>query len=345
MTPTFKVCIRCATYNHALYIENAMNGFCMQQTDFPYIAVIVDDDSKDGEQNVIRNFLKENFDLEDTNIVRNEETEDYVLTFARHKTNHNCFFAVYLLKYNYFQLKKSKEAFFEHFYSNSPYLALCEGDDYWTISNKLQMQVDYLEKNPSCGLVYTIVDIYNQEKNQIDGTWGKEISKESLYLESSPVPTLSVCYRKSLFLDYLNNIKNDPSWPLGDVPLWIYFFHNSNIYFIKEISGVYRLLTESASHSNDFYKLTNFVYGAFKCRQFYAEKYVDKQFAKKIVIFRTDHLLTLSFKYDKKLSQPLFTDLLKKHIWNIRLFVLILLSCSHYGRIFIRKQRNLRINI
>lgn len=44
------VSIKCMTYNQSLYINDAMNGFVMQQTDFPFIAVIVDDASTDGEQ-------------------------------------------------------------------------------------------------------------------------------------------------------------------------------------------------------------------------------------------------------------------------------------------------------
>lgn len=48
-TTDFKVLINCMTYNHAPYITDTMNGFCMQKTDFPYVAIIVDDASTDGE--------------------------------------------------------------------------------------------------------------------------------------------------------------------------------------------------------------------------------------------------------------------------------------------------------
>ena len=70
------------TFNHAQYIEDALNGFTMQQTTFPYVCCIIDDASTDGEQEVIRNYLNEHFDLEDKMIARHEETDDYVLTFA-----------------------------------------------------------------------------------------------------------------------------------------------------------------------------------------------------------------------------------------------------------------------
>ena len=51
--PKFKVCVRCFTFNQADYIEDAMNGFTMQQTDFPFVCCIVDDASTDEEQKVI----------------------------------------------------------------------------------------------------------------------------------------------------------------------------------------------------------------------------------------------------------------------------------------------------
>lgn len=51
----FKVSVRCFTYNQADYITDTMDGFTMQQTNFPFVCCIVDDASTDGEQNVITN--------------------------------------------------------------------------------------------------------------------------------------------------------------------------------------------------------------------------------------------------------------------------------------------------
>ena len=81
------VYVSCMTYNHAPYIVETMNGFTMQKTNFPFVCAIADDASTDGEQEVINDYLNEHFDLGDKKIVRHEETDDYVLTFARHKTN------------------------------------------------------------------------------------------------------------------------------------------------------------------------------------------------------------------------------------------------------------------
>ena len=140
------VCVRCNTFNQASYIEDTMKRFTMQQTNFPFICCIVDDASTDGEQEVIEGYLEKNFDLGDKYVVRNEETDDYVLTFCQHKTNRNCYFATLFLKYNHYK-KKAKVPYLEEWRSQSKYEALCEGDDYWTDKLKLQLQVDEMKKH------------------------------------------------------------------------------------------------------------------------------------------------------------------------------------------------------
>lgn len=147
----FMVCVRCMTFNQSSYIEDALNGFTMQETNFPFVCTILDDASTDGEQEVIKKYLQEHFDMENKSVVRNEETDDYVLTFAQNKLNKNCYFAVLYLKYNHYSNKEIKERKFTYiaeWHDNAKYIALCEGDDYWTHPQKLQMQVDFLESHP-----------------------------------------------------------------------------------------------------------------------------------------------------------------------------------------------------
>ena len=163
-TVNYKVCVLCATFNHAPYITDTMDGFCRQQTDFPYLCVIVDDNSKDGEQDVIKQYLSNHFTAESI-----KETDDYHLTLARHKDNKNCYFAVFLLKYNHYSIKKPIRTHYQELVSGVNYLAFCEGDDYWTDKHKLQKQADALDANPQAMMVYTNFRI-------IDGE-GKPISR------------------------------------------------------------------------------------------------------------------------------------------------------------------------
>ena len=57
----FLVCIRCTTFNQSAYITDALNGFAMQQTDFPFVTAVIDDASTDGEQEVIKAYVNEHF--------------------------------------------------------------------------------------------------------------------------------------------------------------------------------------------------------------------------------------------------------------------------------------------
>ena len=163
-TVKYKVWVCCATFNHAPYITATLDGFCRQQTNFPFLCVIVDDNSKDGEQEVIKQYLSNHFTVESI-----KETDDYHLTLARHKDNKNCYFAVFLLKYNHYSIKKPIRTHYQELVSGVNYLAFCEGDDYWTDEHKLQKQADALDANPQAMIVYTNFRI-------IDGE-GKPISR------------------------------------------------------------------------------------------------------------------------------------------------------------------------
>ena len=123
------------TYNHAPYITDAMNGFSMQKTNVPFVAVIVDDASTDGEPEVIKSYLNEHFLMREA---RQWETEDASFIEARNKENENCWFAVVLLKYNFWQKRKDKSPLTSKWYKDAKYIAWCEGDDFWTASDKLQ---------------------------------------------------------------------------------------------------------------------------------------------------------------------------------------------------------------
>lgn len=207
-TNHFKVRIQCMTYNQAPYIEDAMNGFCMQQTDFPFLAVVVDDASTDGEPEVIKNYLAEHFDNEAIDLPTPAETDEYVRMFARHKENKNCYFLVMFLKYNHYSIKKAKLTSVADLIRPIPYIALCEGDDYWTDPLKLQKQVDFLEGHPDFSLCCHPFKVYNQN----DGTWDDRHIKDRLFEEHPSgfsfnnaqnmngwfTVTLTMMYRKGL---------------------------------------------------------------------------------------------------------------------------------------------------
>lgn len=64
----YLVAIRCMTFLHANYITDALDGFAMQQTDFPSLVMLIDDASTDGTQDVINRYLEDNFMLEEDGV-------------------------------------------------------------------------------------------------------------------------------------------------------------------------------------------------------------------------------------------------------------------------------------
>ena len=242
----YTVRVACKTYNHALFIKDALNGFCMQQTTFPFVCTIFDDDSCDGTPEVITAFLSEQFDLCSLKTCRQEETDHYRLIFAQHNINKNCFFAVFLLKYNHFNIKKSIRPYMAEWYDNSKYVAVCEGDDYWIDPNKLQKQVDFMEEHPNHSLC---VHAYRREEYKDNSIVSMDVHKYQKNVEILPdkdvicnmgllAATASMLYRADAVVDM-------PTWkknaPVGDRSLQLVLFGRGHISYIDEVMSVYRI--------------------------------------------------------------------------------------------------------
>lgn len=249
----FMVRVFCRTFNQAAYIEKTFDGFSMQKTDFPYYCIIVDDASTDGEQEVIRKYLSNHFDLDNRNNARIEETEDYNFVYAQHYDNKNCYFIVYLLKYNHYSIKKRVKPYLEEWQEQNKYTAICEGDDYWSKPNKLQKQVDFLETHDNVNIC-----VHNADK-YICST-GETIPFNASY--KSGIYTIKDVIRMKWFTPtasflYRNNIQVSPLWAKngcnGDMAILYTNLLKGDLYYDSEIMSVYRYGTPSSmsSSSND----------------------------------------------------------------------------------------------
>lgn len=205
-----KVCIRCATFNHSRYIEDAMNGFVMQETDFPFVATIVDDASTDGEPQVLREYFYRFFNHENSEVAFQEETENGTILYAQHRVNKNCYFAIVLLKENHYSQKKSKLPYYNRWSDCAEYIALCEGDDYWTDSRKLQKQVDFLDTHSDYSLCCHRFRIFNEGTGEWRDDYVADAFLNHLGADGLDVlnaenfrtrftQTLTLCYRKSMY--------------------------------------------------------------------------------------------------------------------------------------------------
>ena len=121
--PSVTVSMTC--YNHAKYIDEAMRGVLMQETNFPVNIVIHDDASPDGSGEIIRRYATENPNI--TAIIEERNCVQNGISFFPKVLPH----------------------------LTGKYIAYCECDDFWIDEHKLQIQVDYLEANPDCVAVYS----------------------------------------------------------------------------------------------------------------------------------------------------------------------------------------------
>ena len=274
----FSVWVRCLTYNQSLYILDALDGICKQITNFPFVCTVVDDASTDSEPEVIKKYLFDNFEMNDSSIVRNEETENYHLLFARHKKNQNCFFAVLFLKENHYG-KKSKWPYLIEWSENADYHAICEGDDYWTDEHKLQRQVDYLENHPDCSAVSENgIELFTEtgEQKLFSEEPARYLTIEEM-IEKRRFPTASILYRKDAFEIY-KSVKNQL-----DTMLWCILATKGKFYYNAIVSSVYRR-GPGVTVTLDPYKFAEMLKGLYGELQSNFPHHLSKKEMKRIVI-------------------------------------------------------------
>lgn len=243
----FVVFVRCITFNHSAYIRDCLEGFCMQETDFPYVCAIVDDASTDGEQEIIKAYLQENFNMNDSSVARHEETEDYNLVYAQHKINKNCFFAVYFLKYNHYSIRKPKLKYLEEWLTIK-YGALCEGDDYWCSPHKLQRQLDFLESHPHHTLCFHAhYALNNQGIKKKHFQYNRDVDtcpiKDIILGGGGFMATNSMLYIRALGDDWRVWAKSSD---VGDGPLMRTLAARGKVGYINEIMSCYRVATDGS---------------------------------------------------------------------------------------------------
>lgn len=202
------------TYNHGIYLKQAIEGVLRQKTDFLHELVICNDASPDESDEVIRPFAEKY-----PNIVR----------YFRHEKN--------------IGFEKNQRFAFEK--ARGKYFAYCEGDDYWTDENKLQLQHDFLEKNPEFVMTTARNFLLHQDtgKTTDDGKdnifWDKEYVDytQETFFKERPTQTFTYLIRREyLDLKWMN------IYP--DYRDLYYFYHllefGKGRAFNKKI-GVYRL--------------------------------------------------------------------------------------------------------
>ena len=208
------VSIRCLVYNHEPYLRQCLEGFVMQQTNFRFEAIVHDDASTDGSAAIIREYAAKYPDI----IKPIYETE------------------------NQYSKRDGSLRRIMNAHTHGKYVAMCEGDDYWTDPLKLQKQVDFLESHSDYVVCSHRFKIYNQSKQQMGDDWHDKITEDISYDLNSLIhgnwyhTPVTVVYRYgALCLEEYMKYKNSK-----DATLFFYLLKKGKGYMMAEQMAVYR---------------------------------------------------------------------------------------------------------
>lgn len=209
------VVIQCLAYNHESYIRDALEGFIIQKTDFPFVAIVHDDASTDKTAEIVKEYAEKYpeiilpiFEIENQYSKRNGSLTKIM--------NHAC------------EVTGAK------------YIAMCEGDDYWTDPLKLQKQVDFLESNSDYTLCFHPVNVIVEPTSHLPSecfrkTENREYKIDDI-LTQWTIPTCSVLLK----IGMLQLVPQNKDFQYGDNVLWLTCASNGKIYCINQLMGVYR---------------------------------------------------------------------------------------------------------
>lgn len=268
------VSIHMITYNHESYIRQAIEGVMMQKTDFEFELVIGEDCSQDKTREICFEYQKKYPDK--IRVLWWYENVSKLGGNGRRVTVH----------------------------CRGEFIALCEGDDYWTDPLKLQKQVDVMRKNPNIGLCFGISEITDMDGDRTTPWDGSAFSpglmegKRFFCLNCFGRPdrkwagsewfvmTQTAVIRKSVLARALDRF-DVFSWKLcmGDATLWMGVSALSDVYYMPMPLAVYRRTSSGACTVNGL----NVIRDALLVRFYYSMKVAGLSYESALKYWR-DHL-------------------------------------------------------
>ena len=214
-----KISVALITYNHEKYIAQCLDSILMQKGTFDLEVIIGDDYSTDKTGQIVQDYQ--------------EKYPDIVVVLP---TTANMGMAR--------NVKRCLDA------CSGDYIALCDGDDYWTDTHKLSKQAEFLESHPDYSLCFNAVVIYIQNENRY-ALFSEQLSleKDSLttedLIENNYIGNSSTCmYRTSIIRQLPEEIYDNF---LGDWVLNMACGRMGKIGFIRDWMSVYRRHSEGVS--------------------------------------------------------------------------------------------------
>lgn len=207
MTHSPKVSIICVTYNQQDYIRQTLDGFLAQDTDFAFEVIVADDHSADETPTIIQDYAKAHPDI----------------------------FRPILRRANVGVLENFVDSMRA---AKGEYLAICEGDDYWTDPQKMQKQVNFLDTNTEYSMCFHAVEVHFENGDNKDyispNPDAPKIFTQKELIERNFIQTNSVMYRRQSYKDMPKKMM-----PV-DWYLHLYHAQFGKIGFIDDVMSVYR---------------------------------------------------------------------------------------------------------
>lgn len=303
------VSIICTAYNHEKHIRSALDGFVMQKTNFAFEALVHDDASTDATADIIREYAEKYPDIIKP-IIQTENqyskkvliTNDIILPMARGK-----------------------------------YLAFCEGDDFWTDANKLQLQIDFMEKNPEYVACAHNTTFHYCNEDKADEMMVLRDDEHDIEFEDviwglrNAYQTSALVVRKEKFFNMPDFYFTASKYGFGDFPRAIWYTLIGKVRFFPYNMSTYRFMSSPTSWSTSGYtasKLLRQREGIIAMLED-VKKHVNderKKLLDKAILEQQFYSLDLQGKY-KEMRGPRFLQLWKTTSFSYRLKIRIKQLC------------------
>ncbi|MCB8888160.1 glycosyltransferase [Vreelandella malpeensis] len=237
------VSVFCATYNHVDFLEEAIQGIIAQRTRFPFEVVIHDDASTDGTQEIIRKYASQYPDL---------------------------IKPIYQQKNLFRQGVKVTDFCFPRL--QGKYVALCEGDDYWTDPEKLQKQFDFMENNEEVVICHHDAFIFDKNgevaSSKLRDEFKRSYTRDEMLRNNCFILTLTMFFRKKFthFPEEKSHVNNGDSFLIAllgqygksyymeNITPAAYRLHGNSIWSSKSVKEKNKMQANTFKWMSRYYK-------------------------------------------------------------------------------------------
>ncbi len=216
---SLKLTVLIITYNHEPFIATAVDSVLMQETDFDYEIIISEDCSTDQTRAIVSRYA-------------HDYPKQVRLLLSDRNLNDNSV------------VRRGLEA------ARGQYVALLDGDDYWTTPTKLQKQIDFLDTHPDVSISFHNVNVDYEDSDEAGHPFHTAAPGRVAAVRPAPISALADIVRADFIPTcsaVLRNVpgRNLPAWydssPAGDWSLFVLYAEHGNIAFHDEIMATYRI--------------------------------------------------------------------------------------------------------